>query len=58
MARVAVLAVALVSIAGFIFLTLSQVSHEGLTVATFFAIFVIVMLVVGIVGSLRDPPSR
>jgi hypothetical protein len=58
MARIAVLLVAIVFIAGFGFLTLTTVSHQGLSIGSFLALFVLLLLTVGVVGSLRDPPRR
>jgi hypothetical protein len=56
--RTAVLATALVFIAGFAFLTLAAAVEQGVTVATIVAIFILVLLAVGIVGALRNPPKR
>jgi hypothetical protein len=54
--RLLVLGVALVFIAGLAFLTLSAVSRQGFTLASAVSIFVLVLLAVGIVGALRNPP--
>ena len=56
--RTAVLATALVFIAGFAFLTVVAAAEQGVTVATVLSIFILVMLAVGIVGALRNPPRR
>lgn len=56
MRRLLVLAVALLFITGFAFLTLSAVSHEGFTLASILAIFILVLLAVGVVGALISPP--
>ena len=56
MRRLLVLAVALLFITGFAFLTLSAVSHEGFTLASILAIFILVLLAVGVVGALFSPP--
>ncbi|HYM46718.1 MAG TPA: hypothetical protein VES65_11245 [Solirubrobacteraceae bacterium] len=58
MTRLLVLGVALVFIAGFAFLTLSAVSQQGFTLASAVSIFVLVLLAVGIVGALFNPPRR
>jgi hypothetical protein len=56
MTRLLVLAAALVFIAGFAFLTVATVIEEGLNIATLLSIFIVVLLAVGIVGALRNPP--
>jgi hypothetical protein len=53
-----VLAAALLFIAGFAFLTLSAVSQQGFTLLSAVSIFVLVLLGVGIVGALLNPPRR
>ena len=58
MRRQAVLAVALAFIAGFAFLTVAAAIEQGVTVATFLAIFILVLLGLGIVGALRNPPPK
>jgi hypothetical protein len=59
MTRLAVLALALVFIAGFAFLTLTVILKEGgITVASGLSILIVVLLSVGIVGALRNPPRR
>lgn len=58
MARIAVLLVAMVFILGFGFLTLSTVRQQGFSPGSFIALFVLLLLTVGVVGSLRDPPRR
>ena len=54
--RTTVLAVALVFIAGFAFLTVVAATEQGVTVATVLSVFILVLLAVGIVGALRNPP--
>jgi hypothetical protein len=54
--RVAVLLVALVFISGFAFLTVAAIVKQGFTVASGLSIIILVVLGVGIVGALRDPP--
>jgi len=56
--RLLVLAVSLVFITGFTFLTLDTLSKEGFTLASAISIFVLVLLTVGIVGALFNPPRR
>jgi hypothetical protein len=56
MRRLLVLAVALLFITGFAFLTLSAISMQGFTLASVISIFVLVLLAVGIVGALFNPP--
>ena len=58
MRRQAVLAAALVFISGFAFLTVAAAIEQGVTAATFISIFILVMLAVGIVGALRNPPPQ
>jgi hypothetical protein len=48
--------VALVFIAGFAFLTFRAVVEQGFTLASLLSIFILVLLGVGIVGALRNPP--
>ncbi len=56
--RTAVLAVALVFIAGFAFLTVVAATEQGVTLATVLSAFILLLLAVGIVGALRNPPKR
>ncbi len=58
MTRLLVLAVALLFIVGFGYLTLSAVSQQGFTLASAISIFVLVLLGVGILGALFNPPRR
>ena len=57
MRRIAVLLVALIFISGFAFLTVAAVAHQGFTAASGLSIVILVVLGVGIVGALRDPPG-
>ena len=57
MRRQLVLAVALVFIAGFAFLTYAAVVKQGFTAGTALSVFILVLLAVGIVGALRNPPK-
>jgi hypothetical protein len=54
--RLLVLGAVLVFIAGFAFLTVAAISKEGVTFATLLSVFILVLLAVGIVGALRNPP--
>jgi hypothetical protein len=56
MRRTAVLAAVLVFIAGFAFLTLASIVEQGLTVAAVLSILILVLITIGIVGALRNPP--
>jgi hypothetical protein len=59
MTRLVVLAVALVFIAGLAFLTVaSAIEEHGVTLLGIVSVFVLVLLAVGIVGALRNPPGR
>lgn len=58
MTRLFVLAVALVFIAGFGFLTYTAIAEQGVTVAGALSVFILVMLTVGIIGALRNPPPK
>jgi hypothetical protein len=58
MTRRLVLAAALLFIVGFAFLTLSAVAQQGFTLLSAVSIFVLVLLGVGIVGALLNPPRR
>jgi hypothetical protein len=54
--RLLVLALALVFIAGFAALTISAIAEQGLSGASVISIFILVLLAVGILGALRNPP--
>ena len=56
--RLIVLTVALMFIAGFAFLTVAAVIEQGLTVASLLSAFILLLLGVGIVGALRNPPGQ
>jgi hypothetical protein len=58
MTRTVVLFLALVFIAGFAFLTVSAALNQGITIATILSIFILVLLGIGIVGALFNPPRR
>jgi hypothetical protein len=56
MARVLVVLAALVFIAGFAFLTYRELSEQGVTALGLVSVFIVVVLAVGIIGALRNPP--
>ncbi len=56
MTRLLVLAVALAFVAGFAFLTYAAVVEQGFSAGTVLSVFILVILAVGIVGALRNPP--
>ena len=56
MRRDLVLAAALVFIAGFAFLTVASIVQQGFSVAALLSILILVLLSIGIVGALRNPP--
>jgi hypothetical protein len=55
MARLVILA-ALAFIAGFAFLTYRELAEQGVTALGVVAVLILILLTVGIVGSLRNPP--
>lgn len=57
MRRVLVLGVALVFIAGFAFLTFVAISEQGFTLGSLLSVLILLLLTVGIIGALRNPPS-
>lgn len=56
MTRVAVLAIAIAFILGFAFLTITGIRDAGFGVESIVSLAVLALLVVGIVGMLRNPP--
>jgi len=56
MTRLLVLAAALLFIVGFAFLTFADISKEGIGAGGLLSIFILILLAVGIVGALRNPP--
>ena len=56
MRRIVVLGLALVFISGLAFLTFSAIVEQGFTLASLLSIFILVLLGVGIIGALRNPP--
>ncbi len=58
MTRTLVLAVSLVFILGFAFLTISSALEQGLTIGSLLAAFIILLLLVGVLGALFNPPRQ
>jgi hypothetical protein len=58
MTRTLVLAVALAFILGFAFLTIGSALEQGITIGSLLSALVLLLLLVGIVGALFDPPRR
>jgi hypothetical protein len=56
MTRLLVLVTVLVFIAGFAFLTFTAIVNDGITLDTVLSVFIVVLLSIGIVGALRNPP--
>jgi hypothetical protein len=56
MRRIFVLGAVLVFIAGFAFLTFSAIVEQGFTIASLLSILILLLLAIGIVGALRNPP--
>jgi hypothetical protein len=56
MRRILVLGATLVFIAGFAFLTFSAVVEQGFTLASLLSILILLLLTIGIVGALLNPP--
>ena len=56
MRRNLVLGAALVFIVGFAFLTFVAVTEQGFTLASLLSVLILLLLVVGILGALRNPP--
>jgi len=56
MTRLLVLAAALAFVAGFAFLTYAAVVRQGFSAGTVLSVLILVILGVGIVGALRNPP--
>jgi hypothetical protein len=54
--RTLVLGAALVFIAGFAFLTFVAVVEQGFTLGSLLSMLILLLLAVGIVGALRNPP--
>jgi hypothetical protein len=55
--RALVLGAALVFIAGFAFLTFVAVIEQGFTLGSLLSVLIVLLLAIGIVGALRNPPT-
>jgi hypothetical protein len=58
MRRTIVLLLVLVFLAGFAFLTLASIVEQGVTAAAVISIFILILVGVGVVGALRNPPRE
>jgi hypothetical protein len=58
MTRLLVLGAALLFITGFAFLTYASIVREGVSAGSVLSIFIVILLGVGIVGALRNPPRQ
>jgi hypothetical protein len=59
MSRLVVLGVSLLFITGLTFLTVAAIIEQhGVTILGLVSIFILVLLAVGIVGALRNPPRK
>jgi hypothetical protein len=56
MTRVAVLALSLAFILGFAFLTIGGIEQFGFSIPGVLSVVILVILTVGVVGALRNPP--
>jgi amino acid permease len=56
MTRLTVLALALAFIVGFAALTVRAVAETGFTLASLLSVLILVLLAVGIIGAMRNPP--
>ena len=56
MTRSLVLAVVLLFVVGFAALTIAAAAEQGVTLATLLSLVVLVLLGVGVIGALRNPP--
>jgi hypothetical protein len=57
MTRLLVLGGMLIFIAGFAFLTVTAIAEQGFNPLSALSILILVILAVGVVGSLRNPPE-
>ena len=58
MTRLLILLVAALFITGFAYLTIATIAEQGLTAAGLLSVFILLLLGVGIVGALFNPPRR
>ena len=56
MTRILVLGIVLVFITGFAFLTFRAISEEGFSLGGLLSVLILVVLSIGAVGALRNPP--
>jgi hypothetical protein len=56
--RLVVLLIAALFVVGFAFLTLSAIAAQGFTLGSAVSVFVVVLMGVGILGALLNPPRR
>jgi hypothetical protein len=57
MRRLAVQLIAMLFIVGFAGLTIASIAEQGLTAAGLLSILILVLLSVGIIGAMRNPPQ-
>jgi hypothetical protein len=59
MTRVLILLVAALFVVGFAFLTLSTIAAQGgISLGTAISVFIVILMGVGILGALLNPPRR
>ena len=58
MTRLLVLLVAALFVSGFAYLTVVTIAEQGLTLAGLLSVLILLLLGVGIVGALFNPPRR
>jgi hypothetical protein len=56
--RLLILLIAALFIVGFAFLTLSAIAAQGFTLGSAISVIVVVLMSVGILGALLNPPRR
>jgi hypothetical protein len=56
MTRLVVLTVVVLFVVGFAALTISAVAEQGVTLATLVSLVVLLLIGVGVIGALRNPP--
>lgn len=57
MTRSVVLAVVVLFVVGFAALTIAAAAEQGVTLATLVSLAVLVLIGVGVIGALRNPPG-
>ncbi len=58
MTRLVVLTVVVLFVVGFAALTIAAVAEQGATLATLVSLAVLVLIGVGVIGALRNPPGE